>query len=200
MYLEPFTDSIILYHKYHNCRIDERDNFFFFNFLQIFWKDILFIQLNPVLVGLWSYLARTAAIIGMKRQHFSESGCVMTLDLLSYVLSPGCKASWDATVVNSLIQWLASRWFQLTPRGFSHESILQNLNDRFELRIILCWSVYILCKLASHSVIWITQFKWWSQGVFQWCISPIMQRNRRMNALTSKLWWGGGGGGSYVTF
>ena len=38
-------------------------------------------------------------------------------------------------------------------------------------------------------------FKWRSRGVFQWCISQIMQQYRRINALTSKLWFGGGGGG-----
>ena len=52
-------------------------------------------------------------------------------------------------------------------------------------------------KLASWRVIWISQFKWWSGGVFKWRMSQITRRNRRMNALTSKLWFGGR---SYVTF
>ena len=52
-------------------------------------------------------------------------------------------------------------------------------------------------QITSRCVIWNAQFKRRSGGVFQLRISQIMQRNRRMNALTSKLWFRGR---SYVTF
>ena len=47
-----------------------------------------------------------------------------------------------------------------------------------------------------RDAIWNAHFKWRSGGVFKLRISQIMQRNHRMNALTSKLWFGGGGGGA----
>ena len=49
-----------------------------------------------------------------------------------------------------------------------------------------------VCQITSWCVIWNTQFKWRSGGVFQLRISQITQGNRRMNALTDKLCFGGG--------
>ena len=56
------------------------------------------------------------------------------------------------------------------------------------------WRYFLpcVCKLTSRCVIWNAQLKWRSGGIFQWRISQITQQNRRMNALTSKLWFGGG--------
>ena len=61
------------------------------------------------------------------------------------------------------------------------------------------WRYFGPCvrKIIPRCVIWIAQFKWRSGGVFQWRISQITQRNRCMNAFTSKLWFGGR---SSVTF
>ena len=55
------------------------------------------------------------------------------------------------------------------------------------------WRYFGPCvhQTTSRCVIWNAQFKWRSGGVVQVRISQIMQRNRRMNALTSKLWFGG---------
>ena len=64
----------------------------------------------------------------------------------------------------------------------------------FTLRIIRMTVFWPVCMQIS--IILIAQFKWWSGGVFQWRISQLMQRNRRMNALTSILWFGRR---SYVT-
>ena len=54
-----------------------------------------------------------------------------------------------------------------------------------------------VCKFASRCVIWIAQFKLTVRRCFQWRISQNSQRNRRMNAFTSKLWFGGR---SFVAF
>ena len=86
-------------------------------------------------------------------------------------------------------------------RLFSHESKsaqfewfeLRNLNDHSNDGILdRC-----VRKITLRCIIWNAQFKWRSRGVFQLRISQITQRNRCMNALTSKLWFGGR---SYVTF
>ena len=55
------------------------------------------------------------------------------------------------------------------------------------------WRYFGPCvrQMTSRCVIWNGQFKWRSGGVFQLRISQTSQRNRRMNALTSKLWVGG---------
>ena len=54
----------------------------------------------------------------------------------------------------------------------------------------IIWMTVFWHVCTQISVIWIAQSKWWSGGVFQWRISQILQRNHRMNALTSKLWFG----------
>ena len=76
---------------------------------------------------------------------------------------------------------------------FSHESKVRNLSDHSNYASFE-WRYFGPCvrKFASRCVSWIAQFKWQSGGVFQWRISRITQRNRRMNALTCKLWFGGG--------
>ena len=58
------------------------------------------------------------------------------------------------------------------------------------IRMTVFWTMCTQNFIAMYNLI--AQFKWRYGGVFQWRISQSMQRNRRMNALTSKLWWGGG--------
>ena len=90
---------------------------------------------------------------------------------------------------NIMVSFTAIFWI-------SHKSIVRNLNyhsNCTSLKII--WmTVFGPCvrQITSRCVIWNAQSKWRSGCVFQWCISQIMQRNRHMNALTSKLWFGGG--------
>ena len=73
---------------------------------------------------------------------------------------------------------------------FSHDGKVRILNfnsrcaSRMKIRKTVFWT-------TSRFVIWDAHLKSWSRGVFELCISQITQRNRCMNAMTSKSCFGG---------